>query len=384
VWKRWFLRALLVTACVAVLVVAFPALVYKPLGLLRHEAFFDGKPTNYWIRALKQETFLGQAPPASDVGKTLREGGPAAVPVLCEIAENPDDDLRTEALRVLALLGPQARDATPVLTAAVKTEDDSSRFMLASEALAGADPAAAAEALSVVLRDRTNDSRRAWALMELLKLAPQGREALPVLQELAGDPKEDVLLRVQALRMLWRLGQPAEPLLAALSEVVTADRSPAGVQALVVLGEMGSAARPALPTLLELLEKPTIPLVGRTWGPPHRAAVIHAVGLIGPEASAVPTLLAFLKTNDYSVRLEVALALANMGPPVKETLAARQAVSWAGIVLLAAERRTNLATLPLVQIAMKTWIPVEGQTREAIREAVLRVDPDSAPRPGGR
>ena len=49
------------------------------LGLVRHEAFFAGKPTNYWIHALKQEPFMGEGPPAGDIGKILREGGSAAV-----------------------------------------------------------------------------------------------------------------------------------------------------------------------------------------------------------------------------------------------------------------------------------------------------------------
>jgi HEAT repeat protein len=267
----------------------------------------------------------------------------------------------------------------------MKQEDNSSRFMLASEALARADPAAAGETLGAILRDKTNDSRRAWAVTELLKLAPQGREALPALQDVVNDPGEDVLLRVQAVRMLGRLEQPAEPLVAVLVEVVTADRSPAGVQALEALGELGPAAKPALPVLLKLLENRSIPLAGRYWGPPHRAAVIHAVGAIGPEAgAAVPTLLAFLKINNYAIRMEVAMALAKMGPAVQEVLTVRDAVTGASIASLAACPAGDLATLPLVQSAVRTWVPREEQTLEAAREAVLRVDPDGIPRFGGR
>jgi HEAT repeat protein len=391
--KRWFIGILVGIACAGALALAFPALVYKPLGLLRHEASFGGKPTSYWARALKHEGYLGHAPPAGDAGKTLREGGPAAVPVLCQLAEDPDDDLRAEALRVLSFLGPEARDATPALTAAMKKEDHSTRFLLASEALAKIDPPASAEALSAVLCDKTNDARRAWALSELVRLAPQGGEALPALNETAlpvlngilHDRGEDGVLRVQAGRVLWLLKQPAEPVVAALCEVVTADQSPAGVQALDALGEMGPAAGPALPTLLQLLEKPGLPAVGRQWGPPHRAAVIRAVGLIGPEArAAVPALLSILQSNNYVLRTEVALALARIGPPAREALAARDAVSWASVTLLAARPGGNLATLPLVQVVMKTWVPGEDQTIEAVRQSVLFVDPDAAPRAGPR
>ena len=97
----------------------------------------------------------------------------------------------------------------------------------------------------------------------------------------------------------------------------------------------------------------------------------------------MPRLLAFLKTSNYTIRLEVALALANMGPAVKETLAAREAVSWTTVTLLAAHPAGSLSTPPLVQIAVRTWIPREEQTWEAIWDAVLQVDPDVAPRIGG-
>jgi HEAT repeat protein len=383
--KRWLLGIVIVLACLVAVAFVFPATVYVPLGFLRREAFFDGKPTNYWVRAFKQERFLGHAPPSGDVGNTLRAGGASAVPVLRELATNSDESVRAEALRVLSLLGRDARDATPQLAAAMKAETSSSRFMLASEALAKVDAAVAAETLAEVLRDKTNDGRRSWALTELLKLGPQGQEALPALKDIVDDPQEEVVLRVQAIRMLWRLQQRAEPLRDALVEVVTADRSPAGVQALEALGEMGPAAKPALPVLLKLLDDPSVPLTGRHWGAPHRAAVIHAIGSIGPDAvAAVPTLLNFLNTNNYVIRMEVAMALANMGPAAKETLAVRDAVSWTSVALLSAQPTSNLSTLPLVQIAVRTWIPRDEQTLETIRDVVLSADPDVTPQIGGR
>jgi hypothetical protein len=55
------------------LVLAFPDMTSVPLGFLRHEASFAGKPTNHWIRALRQESSLGQAQPASDIGPTIVE-----------------------------------------------------------------------------------------------------------------------------------------------------------------------------------------------------------------------------------------------------------------------------------------------------------------------
>ncbi len=383
-WKRWLVGIVLVLACSLVAAWLFPALVYVPMGSLRREAFFDGKPTNYWVRALKQEGFLGHAPPPGDAGKTLREGGGAAVPVLREMTSSPDENVRSEALRVLTYLGPEAKPATPELAAAMKVEDNSNRFILASAALAKADPVAAAETLGAVLHDKTNNSRRSWALNELLELAPQGREALPALQDIINDPKEDVLLRIQAIRMMGRLHEPAEPLLAILLEFVMTPKSPAGVQAVEALGDLGPAAKSAVPTLLKILDDRSVPLTGQRWGPLHRAAVIHAIGEIGPDArEALPRLLAYLKINDYFVRVHVAIALANMGPSVKEALAVRDAATCATIAFMPVPPASKLATPVLVKIAVRTWIPWEEQNAEAIREALNRVDPDVTPRLGG-
>src|SRR5262249_31716392 len=112
--KRWLILIPFVILGLLVLAWFFPTAVYLPLGFVRGEATFDGKPTDYWAHALKQEGFLGQAPPPGDAGKMLREGGAAAVPVLCEIARGPDDLLRTQALSALALMGPEAKGAVPV------------------------------------------------------------------------------------------------------------------------------------------------------------------------------------------------------------------------------------------------------------------------------
>jgi len=62
---------------------------------------------------------------------------------------------------------------------------------------------------------------------------------------------------------LWRMKQPAEPMIPALCEMITAKDSPVGVQALIALSSMGAAAKPAVPTLLQVLDRPDLPLTGR-------------------------------------------------------------------------------------------------------------------------
>jgi len=45
--KFWFLAILAFLGASVVVVLLFPAAIYVPLGYLRSEAFFAGKPTNY-------------------------------------------------------------------------------------------------------------------------------------------------------------------------------------------------------------------------------------------------------------------------------------------------------------------------------------------------
>jgi HEAT repeat protein len=384
--KRWLVVGILfVIACSVAAALAFPAAVYVSMGLVRREAFFAGKPTNYWVRALKREGFMGHQPPAGDIGKTLREGGPAAVPVLCELADNPDANIRYEAMLGLSLIGSEAEAATPVLTATIKKEMNSARFLVASEALAKANPVAAAETLSAVLRDK-HAVGRAWALAVLLKLAPGGRDTLPALREILQDPDEDPRLRVEAIHVLWRLKQPAEPLVAALCAILDAGKDDAGVQALEILAEMETAAKAAVPTLLKLLDKPTLATTGRAWGRPHRQAVIRTLGKIGPEANAaVPALIAILKSNN-DLRKEVVAALAQMGPPAKQavadqlrTLTAEEALRWTTITLLASERPANATAFALAGLEMKTWTSQASPALKAIREALRQFNSIAAP-----
>jgi HEAT repeat protein len=184
------LIALLVLLVASGTVALFPAPLYLAMGIFRHEAFFAGKPANYWSRALRHESFLGHEAPPGDAGKILREGGAAAVPVLCEIAQDPDDKLRFEALLALSLMGPEARSATSTLQGTIRDETESAKFLLAAETLSRIDPQDASEALSTVLRDKQDGSRRSWALATLLKFAPAARGALPVLEQMFRDKDE--------------------------------------------------------------------------------------------------------------------------------------------------------------------------------------------------
>ena len=188
-------------------------------------------------------------------------------------------------------------------------------------------------------------------------------------------------LRVAAVRVLWRLHQPAEPLVSSLCETLAAEDTPAGVQALDVFSEMGPAAKPAIPTLLRLLARPSLPTIGQPYGPPHRLAVVVTLGKIGPSAEpAIPALIASLNSGDGSVRVEASLALTQIGPMAKKQLAARDA-AWVGsLVFLATWYPADLAVPPAVEIFRRTWVPIGLQSRNDIRAAIAKIDPGARAR----
>jgi len=201
------------------------------------------------------------------------------------------------------------------------------------------------------------------------------------------------VLRVQAIDELFHLGQPVEPMIPVLCDMVKDEKGPAAVQALVVLGTMGSAAKSAVPVLLEVLKRPSLPLIGNTWGPAHRGAIFRALGRIGPEAkAAVPVLLTWLNNDGYFIprqrraqhflRMDVGEALANMGPEANKAVLTRDAVWGTSITLLAAHSPVSIATAPLVVYEKRTWVPHDQKINIEVRKAIVKMDPAADIRAG--
>jgi HEAT repeat protein len=393
--KRWpFVLVIIIVVLIAVAWL-FPTTVYLPVGLVKGEAMFDGKPTDYWVHALKKEGFLGGSPPPGDAGKTLRDGGAAAVPVLCEIAQCSDNNLRLQALTALELMGLEAKAAKPILEAIVKTDPDSSLMTAAARTLGNVDPSAAGEALAAVLREKPEGTflRQRFACAVLISLAPQGQEAVPAAQAIVDDQQQKPQLQVQAIDVLWRMKQPAEPLLQILCSHVKDPKSPVGVPSLEVLGAMGPIAKSAVPTLIEVLGRTDLPLTGRRDGPANRAQIYRTIGMIGPNASlAIPQILSTIQSqayfdrrhvrDNYNLRTEVALALVRMGPAGKQIVTVRDAVWSSSITLLGAQAPVNILVPSLADIQIRTWLPRKGDSSVDIQKAVWYVDPLASRRAG--
>jgi hypothetical protein len=127
--KRWLVRIgiLLVSGCAVVLI--SPAGRYGLVGLLRNEPFYDHRPASYWKDQMRAWIANESKPPpavtawlprlaGTDSGPSrprVLDGGKEAVPVLIELVEEEDVWVRTLAIRSLARIGPEAREAVPAL-----------------------------------------------------------------------------------------------------------------------------------------------------------------------------------------------------------------------------------------------------------------------------
>ena len=74
--KRWLIGIGAVVLIGAVVSLALPATIYVPLGYMRHEAFYEGKPASYWARGFQRDGFYGRWSPPGDVGKEFARQAP--------------------------------------------------------------------------------------------------------------------------------------------------------------------------------------------------------------------------------------------------------------------------------------------------------------------
>src|SRR6516164_8322257 len=103
--KRSLLFLIGLAAAVSLAIaMALPASHYVIVGILHQESFYNGRPTSYWIDALKHEPFARRSAPAQDIGAYLREGGFEALPVLRQMLHDQDTQVASEARMAISLI----------------------------------------------------------------------------------------------------------------------------------------------------------------------------------------------------------------------------------------------------------------------------------------
>ena len=183
------------------------------------------------------------------------------------IKQLQDDKLevRLQAADALANLGPDAKEAIPALTAALKGDKEA--------------------------------KVRAYAAFALKKMGAEAKEAVPALTDALKDKDEEV--RSVAADALGQLGADAKSAVPALAEALKdPDSGPHAAQA---LGRIGPDAKDALPALTAALQDSAVrPFAAQTIGSSARPAC--------------RLLTKALEDKDDDVRLYAVLALRLVGP----------------------------------------------------------------------
>src|SRR5438477_1284342 len=110
--KRAGILISLLVAVALGIALALPRTHFALLGWAQGESYFQGQPTSYWAGALKKHPFIGDQ---GDVGKRLREGGPAAIPVLCELLKDEEQGVRQQSMLALSLIDWQQEGWKPAV-----------------------------------------------------------------------------------------------------------------------------------------------------------------------------------------------------------------------------------------------------------------------------
>ena len=98
--KRKLLRSALVLVVVAGVISLVPALRIRAVGWFRGEMFLRGMPYSHWIDR------LGTLKTCAAAEEELKAAGALGVPLLARMLHEENPDLRWEAARLLADIGP--------------------------------------------------------------------------------------------------------------------------------------------------------------------------------------------------------------------------------------------------------------------------------------
>lgn len=299
--------------------------------------------------------------------RTLAEVGPAAgaaMPALMSVFEEEKEPwLLAEIAKVFGSIGPEARDAAPLLAKALRRDDptlgaavidalgeigESAIPILreslreesvptrrgAVEALAKIGPPAT-ESLARALRD-ADHSVRALAAEKLVHLDPEGIEAL-------GQALEDAsaAVRILAVRTLAQPGRNTSKLAPAIAKRLDDGEGSVQKEAAIALGKIKAEPAVIVPPLIRALSKkdesvsvtarealltvgpPAVPILAKSLkdsARPAQTRMCAVLGQLGPDArEAVTPLIELLRLRDDTLHAAVADALTRIdGPAVPE------------------------------------------------------------------
>ncbi|HVR73161.1 MAG TPA: HEAT repeat domain-containing protein [Planctomycetota bacterium] len=285
---------------------------------------------------------------------------PLVLPACIEGLGNGTDYSRLEAVKMIAGMGPVARDAAPYLAGHVHDPNVSLEVLKSLLAL-GPGAAAAAPALLEAL-DTENAERFRLSSEALVSAAPDSVQFLEILREALGGPVPS--LRPSAAAALWRLGQDRveamEVLTSRLQDIHGVNSAVAGF---VSLG------REMVPRLLAAILDPASP---------PRAAAAVALGRLGVAEPSVIEALGLLARDPSREEADSALeALIRLGAdPTGPLLQALQSSDRARrSVALQQIEEHGLTSLDFKRPLEKLLSDEDPGIRTSAAMILLRIDP---------
>jgi HEAT repeat protein len=190
-----------------------------------------------------------------------------------------------------------------------------------------------------------DDRVRRDAVHGLIKAGRKAKNALPILTQLANDPKAEAYTRMAAARSLWHVGADEKTVLALLTPMLRHERYEWRQHAAYSLGDLKEKARPAFAELVDRLKRDEILVcLGAIWAirqigpaavddavkellaslddadPKVRRTVPMSLGFLDKDGKCVPKVLDRLKSGDRKLRYTYIDCLRQIGPKAKEAV----------------------------------------------------------------
>lgn len=219
--------------------------------------------------------------------------GSSAVHVLIELLSHENAQVRSEAARALARIGPKAKVAVPVLIKRLLDED----------VAVGVESAIALYAIAgwmdlyvPVLANALQEEPH-YVANAIMRIGPAAKPVVPVLIAFVREA-DDESVRHRAVLALGYIGIEDKTTVSMLVDIMKTKNGGASCNTVSALRFIG---RPAVPALIETLSHSD---------PDLRSSAAFALGEMGREADdAVPALIQALKDEDEDVRQEVESSL---------------------------------------------------------------------------
>lgn len=298
--KGWAIAIAVVLGVVAILAILFePTQVV--MGTLTGDAFFQSRPTRYWLRAL-------QAGPAEQAEATsqLEKGGKAGVPVLMAIlgSRSSSAEVRCNSAEILKKIGPDAVEAGPTMVAALRDGDAHVQAVCASALPAVGVPADTAVPMLTTMLQSAHAVVAARALSTYRGAAAP---ALPILVEMLQDQSRPTEARWNAARTIGKIGPAAVNTVPVLIGQMEDKESTIREHCAEAIGDIGPSAAPlGLPVLITALTDPNMRV---------RRDAVRSLGYLGEAAQpAVAEVKKLLKDKEAMVKEAARDALKAIAP----------------------------------------------------------------------